>query len=79
MIRTDGRPTVANAPTLHGFHVTCEGSIYLIQPLDAHAQLWLRDNVGLDEAQFFGGALVVEHRYIVDLLDGIFDAGFEVH
>lgn len=78
MIHTDGRPTIANAPALRGFHVRAEGSIYLVQPLDAEAKSWLEENVDSEESQYFGRSLVVEHRYFEDLFDGIVDAGFEV-
>lgn len=76
MIYTDGRPTVANAPALRGFRVRNEGSIFLVQPLDAQARIWLEEHVDLDDAQWFGSALAVEHRYAYDLIDGILDDGF---
>jgi hypothetical protein len=41
------------------------------------ARDWVRDNVE-DTAQFFGGALVVEPRYIGNLVDGLTAAGFSV-
>jgi len=49
-----------------------------ITPLDASAKGWLDESVDTEEAQYFGSALVVEDRYIGDLTDGIFDAGFSV-
>lgn len=79
MIHTDGTPTIANVrETPRGFHVRNEGSIFLVEPLDHHAKLWLEENVDTESAQFFGSALAVEHRYVHDLVDGIFDAGFLV-
>jgi hypothetical protein len=80
MIHTDGTPTIANAvPLPSGFRVTNEGgSLFLVEPLDKSARTWLTENVDLTEAQFFGNALAVEHRYAYDLVDGIFDAGFDV-
>ena len=77
MLHTDGTLTIANAPALRGFHVKDEGSLVLVTPLDAPAKHWLEENVD-NEAQYFGAALVVEGRYFYNLLDGIFDAGFEV-
>lgn len=80
MIHTDGTPTIANVrETPRGFRVRNEGTIFLVEPLDHHAKLWLEENVDLEDAQLFGNALAVEHRYAYDLVGGIFDAGFSVH
>jgi hypothetical protein len=49
------------------------GSLYLLRPLSHAAKLWLIDHVGtpVDEVQWFGGAVVVEPRYISDILEGL--------
>lgn len=49
-----------------------EGSLILLRPMNAAAKQWLIDNVGTpeDEVQWFGGALVVQPRYLNDLVDG---------
>jgi len=49
------------------------GSLYLLRPLTPEAKLWLIDNVGTpsDEVQWFGGAVVVEPRYVGDILEGL--------
>jgi hypothetical protein len=47
------------------------GSLYLLRPLTAAAKQWLLDNIHgtpFDEVTWFGGALVVEPRYVADLL-----------
>lgn len=54
-----------------------EGSIVLVRPLDADALAWFSDNVS-EDAQWFAGALVVEHRYVSDLLEGFESYGGEV-
>jgi hypothetical protein len=46
------------------------GTIFLVRPLTETARDWLDENVS-DDAQYFGGALVVEHRYIEDLVEGM--------
>lgn len=53
------------------------GSLYLLRPISALARQWLIDNVGTpnDEVQWFGGALVVEPRYVSDILVGVRAAG----
>ncbi len=79
MIHTDGVATIANAETaLRDFRVRNEGSLFLVTPLTAAGRDWIIDNVDDDEAQRFGGSLVVEHGYIVNLVDGIFDSGLTI-
>jgi hypothetical protein len=41
------------------------------------ASAWVEENVTA-EAQFFGTALVVEPRYVADLIHGMHEAGLEV-
>jgi hypothetical protein len=52
----------------------CEnhGSIFLLYPisLSQSAQSWIEENLPKD-AQRFGNAVVVEHRYIWPILEGI--------
>jgi hypothetical protein len=44
------------------------GSLYLVRPLTKAARKDLEENTG-DEAQWFGGALVVEPRYVADFVN----------
>jgi hypothetical protein len=48
-----------------------------VPPEHAKASAWVEDNVA-GEAQFFGNALVVEPRYVADLVAGMREAGLEV-
>lgn len=59
------------------FRVLWEGSIYLVRPLDEEAAEWLHQTAPAD-AQWWASALVVEHRYVVQVLDAIVAAGGEV-
>ncbi len=52
-------------------------SLILFRLLTPAASQWVDENVS-DDAQFFGGALVVEPRYARDLIDGIIAAGLAV-
>ncbi len=54
------------------------GSVFLVRPLTNAATAWLDENIDC-EAQYFGGALVVEHRYIADIAEGMRADGLEVH
>jgi hypothetical protein len=46
------------------------GSIMLVRPDDEAEREWLGENTS-EESQWFGGALVVEPRYLEALLDGL--------
>lgn len=49
-------------------------SLFLVWPLSARAISWLRENVNR-ECQRFGSALVVEPRYVNDIISGMTDDG----
>jgi hypothetical protein len=57
--------------------VNCQGSIWLVEPHTIAAKRWLADSVQ-DDAQYWGAALVVEHRYLPELLSGLEEAGFTI-
>lgn len=57
------------------FRVENHGSIALVRPLTADVEAWLDANVQ-DDAQWFGGALVVEPRYVADLVLALVQHGF---
>lgn len=57
------------------FTIQNEGSIYLFRPLTPAAAAHIEENVS-EEAQWFGGALVVEHRYAGDLAAQLQEEGF---
>lgn len=58
------------------FKIENHGSIILMQPLTGSADEWLRENT---DGTWYGGALVVEPRYIEALLEGVALAGYEFH
>jgi len=51
-----------------------EGTVFLFCPLTPQAQEWIDEHVQSD-AQWFGNALVVEHRYAWGLAKGMKDEG----
>lgn len=57
------------------FDVEDHGSIFLVRPLNETFRQDIEENVG-SEAQWFGGALVVEHRYIADFIETAAGRGF---
>lgn len=64
----------ADAPD---FEVTWHGSLVLVTPATPEADAHLRAHVDA-EAQWFGGALAVEPRFLDDLVAGLQDAGYTV-
>jgi hypothetical protein len=54
-----------------------EGSIYLLRAHTEAGKAWIAEHIP-DDAQTFGGAVVVEHRYIGDIAQGAINDGLEV-
>lgn len=54
--------------------VANHGSLFLFLPKSDRGNEWLDDNVGTD-AQWFGPALAVEHRYAEALAAGMIQDG----
>lgn len=54
------------------------GTIFLVRPLTPLAESWLDSHVDQEDAQHFGNALVVEHRYVQDLVAGMQADGLKV-
>lgn len=59
------------------FTVTGGGTIYLVRPENNQAREHLVEHTA-EEAQWFGGALAVEHRYITDLVEALRGQGYSV-
>lgn len=59
------------------FEVQNEGSIFLLRPISSAARAWANEHLPAD-AQGFGFAYVVEHRYIADIVAGIQAEGLVV-
>ena len=59
------------------FKIKNEGSIVLFEPLTSAAQDWWSSNVDPD-AQTFGNAYAVEHRYAGDIVEGIKATSFKL-
>jgi hypothetical protein len=53
------------------------GNLGLVYPQNAQAQEYLQEHVQ-EDAQWFGRGLVVEARYMADLVNGLRNDGFEV-
>lgn len=63
----------------HDFALQDEGAIYLLSPHSAAARSWVEENIGQHNGyQPFWPTVVVEHRYIVEILDGIQRNGLSI-
>lgn len=51
------------------FRVVNHGTVYLIYPNTLRAKQWVKDN--LKDHMQFGGASLVEHQNIADIIDDI--------
>jgi hypothetical protein len=67
-------PTRSDGPD---FRCANHGSLFLLFSLTQHAHSWIEEHLP-EDAQWFGNAVVIEHRYIWTILDGIQDAGLAV-
>ena len=59
------------------FVVKNEGSIFILRPVSTAAKDWANEHIP-EDATHFGGGIVVEHRYIQDIIDGIKGDGLTV-
>ena len=64
---------------MEDFRVKNEGSLFLVSPVTIEAAKWLEEHCPQDDDhQYWAGSLVVEHRYISDLVEGIENDGLGV-
>jgi len=61
-------PNGTNGYCLEHATVECHGSIYLVRPATDAARKWLREHT---DGRWFGDALAVAPRYVIDLVDGL--------
>jgi len=76
-MRSPQRSAAAEPQVQVDVYVENHGSIFLVRPVSNSACDWLTENVS-EESQYFGNALVVEHRYIEALIHGLQEAGLIV-
>ncbi len=58
------------------FELSSHGTLYLLRPVSRAASAWVEEH--LPVATWFGGAVVVEHRYIGAIIGGAIGDGLEV-
>ena len=72
-------PITAPVPAIDhcDFLLRDEGTIFLLYPQSSEAGSWINQHI-LENATWFGSALVIGHRYIEDILGGIVAEGLGV-
>ncbi len=70
-------PAVRSRIKTSDFLIRNDGTIFLVTPTNEDARTHLLDNVQ-GEAQFVGNSLVVEHRYISDLVTALSENGYTI-
>jgi hypothetical protein len=75
-VASGNSPTQSVSNTPPDFVVENHGTIFLLQPLTPAANSWIEENLPEDRMTF-GNAVVVEHRYIADILRGAMADGLE--
>jgi hypothetical protein len=55
-----------------------QGTIVSFTPLTEAAQEWFKANVESESWQWRGFTLCVDHRYALDLITGLSEAGFQL-
>ncbi len=58
-------------------YIQNEGSIFLLRAVSDTGREWIGEHIP-DDAQTYGGAIVVEHRYIGAIVQGAVNDGLEV-
>ncbi len=69
-----------NSPTQAGnpdFTCSGYGSLYLLRPLNDNARVWIDTHID-PEHQTFGDSVVIEHRYVWNILLALQDDGLAV-
>jgi hypothetical protein len=74
---SDSFSASGSSPTQPDFFVENHGTIFLLQPLSPAANSWIEENLPEDRMTF-GGAVVVEHKYISDIVRGAQNDGLVI-
>ncbi len=76
---SSGSSPTHSGKILPDFLVENHGSIFLLKPLTPSAASWVEEHIGQDNGyQPHFPTIVVEHRFIADIVAGIQDDGLAV-
>lgn len=67
--------------TEHDFRIQDEGTIIVLHPCNDAASIWIQDNLYGDNGSpvWWGGGVVIERRYFVEIFDALVDEEFVLH
>ena len=66
-------------PGIPDFAVENHGSIFLLHPQNEQAIAWVEEHIGPQNGYHpYFPTIVIEHRYIADIVEGIQDDGLAV-
>jgi hypothetical protein len=65
-------------PSKPDVQVENHGSLFLFRPLSDCAEDWIEQHVDVSSATYFGGALVVEPRYVGLIAEGMLEDGLRI-
>jgi hypothetical protein len=72
-------PTRRSIPPSADFSLENHGSIFLLIPQSTSARVWIDHHIGKDNGyQPYYPTVVIEHRYIADIVEGIRNDGLAV-
>jgi hypothetical protein len=54
------------------------GTVYLLRAVSPRGEAWIAEHIPVDAIRFAGGAVVVEHRFIHDIVAGAVRDGLSV-
>lgn len=54
-----------------------EGTIVLMYPRTPAGKAWVADHIPKD-AMTFGAAIVIEHRFAIDIIEGVLSDGLDI-
>jgi hypothetical protein len=66
------------SPTKADFLVEDHGSIFLLSPQTDPARIWIDEHINREGFQPYWPVVVIEHRYVSDIVAGIQNDGLEV-
>jgi len=76
-VRSGNSPTASHIPS--DFLVENHGSIFLLRPQNENATAWIDERIGPENGyQPYYPTVVIEHRYIADIVAGIQNDGLAV-
>lgn len=64
--------------TQRDFMLVHSGNIVLLRPLTDAARYWIEENLPADRMTF-GGSVVIEHRYVDPIANGIVNDGLTIN